>query len=376
MNAIPSNRPVIHKAERRKSKLRLALVGPTGSGKTFSALQLAFGLGTKVGLIDTEHGSGDLYADLGNYDVITLEPPFSVQKYRDAIRAFEEAGYDTIIVDSLSHAWSGEGGLLDKQGQLENSGKYRNSFATWREITPEHNKLVEQMLGSPAHVIATMRTKTEYVVEKDDRGKNTVRKLGLSPVQRDGVEYEFTVVMDIAENHTAQASKDRTTLFDGWSDRIGPQTGRMLRDWLDSGAEQPARAMPASMAAAPVIREDWLDDSIPALDDMPEAWESDPSPESVPVGSLRDAINELVPLHPSKPTIAAWLDAFAAKLNACGDRAEVEAAILCDEVCKAGRTLKGEARARLQALIDSALARHTKKRAAHMHRIDTGYAQR
>jgi SpoVK/Ycf46/Vps4 family AAA+-type ATPase len=130
---IPSVRPVIRKAERRKSKLRLALVGPTGSGKTFSALQLAFGLGSKVGLIDTEHGSGDLYADLGDYDVITLEPPYTVAKYRDAIRAFEEAGYDTIIVDSLSHAWSGEGGLLDKQGQLENSGKYRNSFATWRE---------------------------------------------------------------------------------------------------------------------------------------------------------------------------------------------------------------------------------------------------
>jgi hypothetical protein len=238
MSAI-NGRPIIRKAERRKSKLRLALVGPTGSGKTFSALQLAFGLGTKIGLIDTEHGSGDLYADLGNYDVITLEPPYTVAKYRDAIRAFEEAGYDTIIVDSLSHAWSGEGGLLDKQGQLEASGRYRNSFATWREITPEHNKLVEQMLGSPAHIIATMRTKTEYVIEKDDRGKNSVRKLGLSPVQRDGMEYEFTVVMDVAENHTARASKDRTSLFDGWCDRIGPQTGRMLRDWLEAGARDP-----------------------------------------------------------------------------------------------------------------------------------------
>ena len=192
--------------------------------------------------------------------MITLEPPFSVQKYRDAIRAFEDAGYDTIIVDSLCHAWSGEGGLLDKQGQLENSGKYRNSFATWREITPEHNKLVEQMLGSPAHVIATMRTKTEYVVEKDDRGKNSVRKLGLSPVQRDGVEYEFTVVMDIAENHTARASKDRTTLFDGWCDRISAATGRTLRQWLDSGTEPPVRAVAASMAPAPVVRGDeWPD---------------------------------------------------------------------------------------------------------------------
>jgi hypothetical protein len=352
LSRIPSGRPVIHKAERRKSKLRLALVGPTGSGKTYSALQLAFGLGTRIGLIDTEHGSGDLYADLGDYDVITLEPPYTVAKYRDAIRAFEDAGYDTIIVDSLSHAWSGEGGLLDKQGQLENSGKYRNSFATWREITPEHNRLVEQMLGSPAHVIATMRTKTEYVVEKDDRGKNSVRKLGLSPVQRDGVEYEFTLVLDVAENHTARASKDRTSLFDGWCDRISAATGRTLRQWLDSGAEPPVRAVAASVASAPVIRGDaWPDDSIPELDD----FDAPPVVESA-ASSLRDAINAAVPMRTQKPTIAVWLDSFAADLELCTDRDEIEATILRDDVCKASRTLTGEARARLQALIDAALA--------------------
>ena len=357
-----STRPVIRKAERKKAKLRLALCGVTGSGKTYSALQLAFGLGTRIGLIDTEHGSGDLYADLGDYDVITLEPPYTVAKYRDAIRAFEDVGYDTIIVDSLSHAWSGEGGLLDKQGQLENSGKYRNSFATWREITPEHNKLVEQMLGSPAHIIATMRTKTEYVVEKDDRGKNSVRKLGLSPVQRDGVEYEFTVVMDVTDNHFARASKDRTSLFDGWSDRIGRQTGRMLRDWLDSGTDvappeqQPARiagtqAAAASVASAPrkFGKAEYFDD-IPPLDD-------DPFPVSGPAtSSARDAINKAIPLRQAKPTVISWLDSFAADLKLCTDRDEVEAMVLRDDVCKASRTLTGEARARLQALIDTALA--------------------
>jgi AAA domain len=351
---IPSNRPVIRKAERRKSKLRLAICGPTGSGKTMSALLLAFGLGAgKVGLIDTEHGSGDLYAHLGDYDVITLEPPYTVAKYRDAIRAFEDAGYDTIIVDSLSHAWSGEGGLLDKQGQLENSGKYRNSFATWREITPEHNRLVEQMLGSPAHIVATMRSKMEYVVERDDRGKNSVRKIGLSPVQRDGVEYEFTVVMDVSENHTARASKDRTTLFDGWCDRISAATGRTLRQWLDSGTE-PARAMPASMAPAPVVRgEEWPDGPIPELDD----FGAPPSPETAP-RSMRDEINAAVPLRQPKPTVAAWLDQLAGKLELCADRAEVEAAILSDEVCKAGRTLKGAARQALRDVLDAALTRH------------------
>ncbi len=229
---------LIRKAERKKAKLRLALVGPTGSGKTFSALQLASGLGTKIGLLDTENGSGDLYADSFDYDVITLAAPYTVQKYRDAIKAFEAEGYDVIIIDSLSHAWAGVGGLLDKQGQLEGSGRFKNSFATWREITPEHNRLVEQMLTSPCHIIATMRAKTEYVLEKDEKGRQVPRKIGLSPVQRDGLEYEMTIVMDISENHIATASKDRTGLFDGWADRISKATGGALLEWLNKGRDE------------------------------------------------------------------------------------------------------------------------------------------
>ena len=225
----------IRRAQRRRARLRMALVGPTGSGKTYSALQLAFGIGQKVGVIDTENNSADLYAHLGNYDVIELGKPFTVPRYREAIQAFEAAKYDVIIIDSLSHAWAGEGGLLDKQGQLENSGKFRNSFASWREITPEQNKLIAELLQSPTHIIATMRTKTEYVIDKDDRGKSVPRKIGLSPVQRDGVEYEFTLVMDINAEHYASASKDRTGLFDGWSDRISAATGTKLLGWLEDG---------------------------------------------------------------------------------------------------------------------------------------------
>lgn len=226
---------LIRKAERRRAKLRLGLVGPTGSGKTMSALQLAFGLGGKVGLIDTENGSGDLYADVGDYDIIPLNAPYTVQKYRDALREFEEAGYDTIIIDSLSHAWVGEGGLLDKQGRI--AAKGGNSYTAWREITPEHNRLVEQILRSPAHIIATMRVKTEYVLETNDKGKQVPRKVGLAPVQRDGLEYEFTVVLDIEANHVATAGKDRTRLFDGWADRISPETGKKLLAWLNMGTE-------------------------------------------------------------------------------------------------------------------------------------------
>ena len=224
----------IRKAERKKAKLRLGIAAPSGAGKTYSALLLAFGLGGKVGLIDTEHGSGDLYAHLGDYDIIGIEAPYTVAKYLQAIKAFEQAGYDTIIIDSLSHAWAGDGGLLDKQGKIADSGK-ANGFAAWRTITPEHNALVEAMLRSPCHIIATMRAKQEYVLETNEKGKQTPKKVGLAPVQRDGMEYEFTVMLDIDMNHIASASKDRTSLFDGQHMKVTPDTGKMLLGWLNTG---------------------------------------------------------------------------------------------------------------------------------------------
>jgi hypothetical protein len=214
-------------------------MGPTGSGKTMSALYLGFGIGGKVGVIDTENGSADLYADEGEYDVITLEKPYTVASYRAAIQAFEDEKYDVIIIDSLSHAWAGSGGLLDKQGQIAKRNPSQNSYTAWREVTPDHNALVEAMLTSPAHIIATMRVKTEYVLEVNDKGKQVPRKVGLQPVQRDGLEYEFTVVMDIDADHKATASKDRTKLFAGWCDEITPRTGQKLRDWLESGVDPP-----------------------------------------------------------------------------------------------------------------------------------------
>ena len=234
----------IRKATRRKAKLRLALLGPSGSGKTMSAIKLAAGIGGKIGVIDTENGSADLYAEIADYDVITLEKPYSVTKYREAISAFEQAGYATIIVDSLTHAWSGAGGLLDKQGQMA-AKPGANSYTAWREITPEHNSLVEALLASPCHIIATMRVKTEYVMETNDRGKQVPRKVGMQPVQRDGMEYEFTVALDIDANHKAQASKDRTTMFEGFYDTITEATGRKLLDWLDRGDE----ALPKPVAS-------------------------------------------------------------------------------------------------------------------------------
>lgn len=227
----------IKKAQRMKAKLRMGIAAPSGAGKTYSALLLAFGLGGKVGLVDTEHGSGHLYAHLGEYDVIGIEAPYTVAKYTQAIKAFEDAGYQTIIIDSLSHAWAGDGGLLDKQGKLADRGT--NSFAAWRTITPEHNALVDAMLRSPCHIIATMRAKQDYVLETNDKGKQQPKKVGMAPVQREGMEYEFTVMLDVDMHHIASASKDRTSLFDGRFFKISKETGTELLQWLETGTEGP-----------------------------------------------------------------------------------------------------------------------------------------
>ncbi|EMG37149.1 RecA/RadA recombinase [Desulfocurvibacter africanus PCS] len=238
---------MFRKAERRASKLRLALVGPSGSGKTYSALLISKGLGGRVALIDTERGSGELYSHLLDYDAAQLNPPFSPEKYIQAIRVAEKAGYDVLIIDSLSHAWTGEGGVLDLHDRASKSVK--NTFAAWREVTPQHNALVDAILASPCHIVVTMRTKTAYEVSNEN-GKAKMVKVGLAPVQRDGLEYEFTVVMDLSvEGHVASASKDRTGIFDGQHIVPGEETGRALKAWLEGGA---------LVAAAPSIPEPFV----------------------------------------------------------------------------------------------------------------------
>lgn len=144
------------KAERRKAKLRLGITGPAGSGKTYGALLIAQGLGGKTVLIDTENGSGDLYAASFSYDIGQISAPYTVQKYLSAIHDAEEANYEIIIIDSLSHAWNGEGGLLDMQGKIADSSRSGNSFAAWRQVTPWHNKLIDMMLTSKCHIIARL----------------------------------------------------------------------------------------------------------------------------------------------------------------------------------------------------------------------------
>lgn len=226
----------IRKAERSQSKLRIGLAGPSGSGKTMSALKLARGIAGPNGrilMIDTERGSGDLYAHVTEYDIIILTPPYAPKNYVEAIEAAEDAGYDVIIIDSLSHAWSDEGGLLDQADKLSAGG---NRFTAWASLTPQHRKLVNGMLNSDSHIIATVRSKQEYAMEKDEKtGRSSVKKLGMAPVQRDGMEYEFTVFMDIEQNHAAKASKDRTDLFKDEVFMIEEKTGERLIEWLNAG---------------------------------------------------------------------------------------------------------------------------------------------
>ena len=225
------------KAEKRKAKLRLGITGPAGSGKTYGALLIAKGLGGRIVMLDTENGSGDLYDGLCDYDIGEITAPYDVEKYIDGIHQAEKAGYNVVIIDSLSHAWAGEGGLLDQQGKIADSSRSGNSFAAWRQITPKHNKLIETMLNSPCHIIATMRSKTEYIQAENERGRTEIRKVGMAPVQREGMDYEFGVVFDLNVSHMASVSKDRTSLFDGQVFKLSEDTGTALKNWLETGID-------------------------------------------------------------------------------------------------------------------------------------------
>ena len=185
-------------------------------------------------MIDTENNSGDFYANLCEYDVGTITAPYDVRKYLIAIQEAEKAGYDVLIIDSLSHAWSGEGGLLDVQGKIADSSKSGNSFTAWRQVTPWHNKLINTILTSKCHVIATMRSKMDYIQVQNDKGKTEIKKVGLAPIQREGIEYEFGTVFDLNTSHLATVSKDRTSLFDGKIFQLSEETGQVLKKWLNS----------------------------------------------------------------------------------------------------------------------------------------------
>ena len=256
---------LIRDAEREQIKLRCAILGPSGSGKSYTAMRLAQLLAkhydTRVCAIDTEHRSLRKYVneapDGFPWRFGVVEPDsFSVETYIEALDAIEGSGaYGVCIIDSLSHAWAGKDGILEFLDEVARRqyarGGSSNRFSAWREATPKHNELVERMLACEMHLIVTMRVKTEYVQDKDENGKAVIRKLGLQPVQRDGLEYEFDVVGDIDLEHNLLVSKTRCSqLTDKLFRKPGPEMANMLIDWLDGGAPVSAEAEAQRVAAA------------------------------------------------------------------------------------------------------------------------------
>ncbi len=219
---------------RTRARARIALIGPSGSGKTFTALRLANGFGGKIAVIDTEHGSASKYADVFSFDVLELSE-FAPSTYVRAIGAAERAGYDVIVIDSLTHAWTGKGGALDMVTQLQR--RYRgNSFAAWKEVTPEHNALLESMISSKSHIITTMRSKTEYVLQSDHRGRQVPVKVGLEPIQRDGIEYEFDITAWLDQEHNLRITKSRCPALDNATvAEPGEEVAHMIQSWLGQG---------------------------------------------------------------------------------------------------------------------------------------------
>jgi hypothetical protein len=221
-------------ATKEQSKLRMALIGPSGSGKTWTALAIATELG-KVALIDTERGSASKYA--GNFDFHVMElTDYSPLKYIEAIKAAAQFGYDAVVIDSLSHAWNAPGGVLDMVDRAAKRSQSNNSFAAWRDVTPLHNQLIDALVGTPIHLIATMRSKTEYVLETNERGKTMPRKVGLAPVQRDGMEYEFDIFAEMDMDNNLIVSKTRCTALNGAVvAKPGKNIAEVIRAWLTDG---------------------------------------------------------------------------------------------------------------------------------------------
>ena len=222
----------LRQSTKKQAKIKLSLAGCSGSGKTYSSLLLAYGMTndwSKIAIIDTEHGSADLYAHLGNYNVLTLKAPYTPENYIKAIEVCEKAGMEVIIVDSISQTWEY---LLELHSNMQG-----NSFTNWGKITPRQNSFVQKILTSSSHIIATMRTKQDYVLNEKN-GKLVPEKVGLKTIMRDGIDYEFTIVLDINMKHHAKASKDRTNLFmDKPEFTITPETGKTILDWCNDGAK-------------------------------------------------------------------------------------------------------------------------------------------
>ena len=265
------------KATKEKSKLRMAIIAPSGGGKTFTALSLAVSLGKRVAVIDTERGSAAKYSDKFAFDTLELES-FSPTNYIMAVKAAEAEGYDVVVIDSLSHAWNGKDGALEQVDKAKARSSTGNSFTAWRDVTPLHNKLVDTIISAKMHVIATMRAKTEYVIEKNDQGKMVPRKVGMAPIQRDGMEYEFDVVADMNLDNQLIVTKTRCSVLNGAVvPKPGAELAKTLNDWLSDGVEPQPKPVHTPAAAAAQKPAQATTDAAAAGDDKGGADKAEPS---------------------------------------------------------------------------------------------------
>jgi len=245
--------PVPRKAEKRRVKLKIAIQGTSGSGKTDGALSLAKNLvpNGKVLVVDTENESASLYADRFEFDTIPLSAPYTSARYEACIDAAVRGGYDVLVLDGITPQWDGEGGILRRKEELDKRPG-SNSFTNWAAFTPEHTHFIETIKQAPIHIIATMRSKTEYILQANDRGKQMPKKVGTSPIQRDGFEYEFSLVLDVQMDHRAIAIKDRTTLFSDEPVNLrDAKVAEMLTEWLASAKIEPEKAAAPTAVASP-----------------------------------------------------------------------------------------------------------------------------
>ena len=232
--------PAFHKALKTDAQLRLALMGPSGAGKTLTSLHLAQDLDAgPIALIDTERGSASKYADQFDFDVLELDS-FHPEHYIEAIHAADAGDYGVLIIDSLSHAWAGKGGALELVDEAARKMKSSNTFAAWRDVTPLHHRLLDAILGTDLHVIVTLRSKMENIQDKDEKGRTLIRKVGLQAVQREGVEYEFDVVGEMDLDHVLTITKSRCPSL---ADRVFPSpNGKVsaeLKEWLQGVSPEP-----------------------------------------------------------------------------------------------------------------------------------------
>lgn len=333
----------LKKATKRDARLRFALIGPAGSGKTRTALELASRLGKRVAVIDSERGRSRAYADLFDFDVEDELPDFSPASYMKAVKECETAGYDVIVIDSGSHEWAGKGGVL---GIVDNiSARSGNKFTAWAVGTPAHQSFIDSLLQCKAHMIVTFRARTEWVLEEDSRGKKVPKAVGMGAVAREGTEYEvdFAGLMDLDHNMTIVKTTNYAELEGMKFTKPGKDLADLMLKWLSENTVEPS---PAPAPASPTVA------ASAAGSASGETKNGAASPQAEE--AIKDAVAQETAVSPVVVTAGnpASPD-YAKKIADAANEKELQAVAL--EIKKAKPPISGSERDKLLALYDARL---------------------